>query len=168
MAKKRAQIEPLLPAVFREALARSPALDAMLDVMIGLQAPSETALGRLPERFDPRRTPDAWVPFLATWVGLDLEFAPALGGRMRELVAASVKLAQLRGTRQGLIQTLEIATGVQGFAVAENIGAGGAPEPFSIVVQAPAAARPYETLIERIVAREKPAYVKHRVEYSAS
>ena len=135
--------------------------------MLGLHAPAETTLGTLAEKFDPRRAPDAWVPLLAHWVGLDLEMDPALSGRLRELVARSVDLAKKRGTRQGLIDELEIATGVQGFRIEENLGESGVPEPFAIVVKAPAAARPHAVLVERIVARDKPAYVKHRIEYIA-
>jgi phage tail-like protein len=162
----------LLPAVFqRTALPGSPLL-AVLDAMETLHAKAEESLARWDATLDAHRTHDAFVPFLAQWVGLAdlLERAPASGGRgepfspglgrLRGLIAAAAALAKWRGTARGLLLFLETATGVHGFTIEERVaGPDRQPRPFHIRVMAPAAALPHRALVEQIVAREKPAFV---------
>src|SRR4051812_48236633 len=123
---RRAEIEPLLPGIFRRTLRPGSPLDALLAVMEGLQAPAEGVLAALDAAFDPRRAEDPMVPFLARWVDLERLLADGSGreprgslpaglGRLRELVAAASRLSQWRGTARGLILFLETATGVPGF-----------------------------------------------------
>jgi len=67
---KQKQIKKLLPWVYqRTALPGNP-LTALLEVMEGLHAPVEATLGQLDSIFDPRRTLDSFVPYLAGWVDL--------------------------------------------------------------------------------------------------
>ena len=172
-----AQIKRLLPSVFQDtADARTP-LRAILDVMEAMHAPSESVLDHLETYFDPYRAPDAFVPFLASWVDLesvldcprasgpsrDSARVPSLStgiGRLRELTAAAVSLSKWRGTRKGLSLFLETATGVSGFLIDEvTTNQDGKPVPFHIRITAPAAAAEHRTLIARIVELEKPAYV---------
>jgi phage tail-like protein len=154
---KSRQIAHLLPVVFRRALEFSPPLAALLGVMQAMHAPSEEALRKFRDVIHPYAAPDRFVPYLASWVGLE----PVLderGGissgtpRLRELVAASSMLAKWRGTARGLVLFLEIATGIRGFAIDE-------PRPFHFVLTLPAGTAPHRELIERIVSMEKPAYV---------
>jgi phage tail-like protein len=171
---KRNEIESLLPEVFRRTIRPGDPLFALLEVMEVLHAPSEEVLTALDAYFDPYRTPDTFVPYLARWVDLErflmgeLEggalpavhsFPPGLG-RLRELIAAAAFLSKWRGTARGLLRFLETATGVQGFEIDEQVpGPDGRPRPFHIRVKVPGAARRYRELIERIVEMEKPAYV---------
>lgn len=126
-----------LPAVFREGedgtgpgfLGRF--LLAFEHVLTGVGDPAEPGLDELldgvPGYLDPRRTPAAFLDWLAGWVGLtlraDLETA-ALGmegdearaaaerrERARALVAGAVPLYRLRGTRRGLEELVRILTG---------------------------------------------------------
>ncbi len=60
--------------------------------------------------FDPKLTPEAFVPWLASWVGMPVESSIPLE-RMRRLVGSSMLLFQCRGTRQALKTYLEIFTG---------------------------------------------------------
>src|SRR5262249_2478720 len=134
---KRKEIERLLPEIFQRTLHRSPdsprqrtyrrgnPLFAILKVMERLHEPSEELLRNLGGFFDPRRTTDEFVPFLAHWVDLDriFEERSATGratislsksllssglGRVRELTAAAGYLSQWRGTRKGLLHFLEV------------------------------------------------------------
>src|SRR5260370_24846962 len=105
---KREAIAHLLPEVFQRAIRPETPLSAILDVMEGLHAPSEKILKELSATFDPRRTPDRFVPFLAAWVDLDWLFEPFLDerrtsasaplqvstgvGHLRELIAAATVL----------------------------------------------------------------------------
>ena len=181
---KRSEIKRLLPRVFRATIKdetpedRTPKdetpLGALLDLMAALQEPSEMAIENLDATFDPRRTADAFVPYLGGWVDLerlyderpgdDVSAHPPIGpgmGRLRELVASAAWLSQWRGTSRGLVRFLEIATGVKGFTIEEELKDDhGLPLPFQIRVRGPKEAEPYKPLVERIIRSEKPAYVK--------
>ena len=158
---KRQRIAELLPTVFRRALPQSSPLVAILGVMEAMHAPSEAALAHFGDALNPRTAPDRFVPYLASWMGLDFVAGGATPidlSRLRELIAMSNTLAKWRGTATGLILFVEIATGLRGFSVEE-------PRPFHFVLHAPLAAEPHRELIERIVATEKPAYVTSDVVY---
>jgi phage tail-like protein len=174
---KRSEIERLLPTVIRRTIRRDNPLTAILEVMSALHEPSESMLTRLDGIFNPFRTPDSFVPFLARWLDLDRVFdrayAPARNGRspistgldcLRALTAAASYLSQWRGTKKGLDHFLEIAVGTHGFTIEEQvIGPDGAPIPFHLRVIAPEAVKPHQALIERVIESEKPAYVTYEL-----
>ena len=180
---KQSEIKYLLPGIFQRTLRQGSPLSAILEVMEGLHAPSEETLRRLETNFDPRRAPAAFVPFMARWVDLDrlferpLEAAQARPstpvtlptglGRLRELVATAAYISQWRGTSKGLLMFLETATGLDGFEIDERVPApGGKSQPFHFRLRAPAEASSFRSLIERIVASEKPAYVTCEIEFA--
>lgn len=181
---KRSEIEQLLPVVFQRTLRPGNALTAILDVMEAQHAPSEEILQSLDTFFHPHRTPDHFVPYLASWVDLERMFSdspretdaavPPFSagiGRLRELVAAAAFLSKWRGTARGLQCFLETATGMTGFEIEEHVpGPDGRSKPFHIAVRAPAEARAFRDLIERIISMEKPACVTHELhlKHSAS
>ena len=177
------EIARLLPHVFRQTMTRpdSP-LSALIEVMSALHAPSESALEELDAFFDPLRTPDRFVPFLAGWMDLDRLFDETFlisGGsngsplptglnRLRTLTAVAAHLSRWRGTEKGLIAFLEIATGAKGFAIDQPLRETDAqPAPFHIRVTAPAGVKVHRRLIERIVESEKPAYVTWELTFRA-
>src|SRR5437867_1080890 len=110
----------LLPEIMRRTAQRGTPLDALLQTMSSLPSRDESILGALDAYFDAYRAPDRFVPFLATWVDLGWlpvrDLAPATGAaqgavevhRLRDLIAAAPRLAQLRGTAAGL--TLFLST----------------------------------------------------------
>ncbi len=127
---KRSEIAQLFPAVFQRTMRDGNPLDGLLEVMEALQAPDEAVLGRLDAIFDPRRTPDEFVPFLAYWADLTRLFDESSNvsnqfafsratiasglGRLRELIASAAYLSQWRGTKRGLVLFLQTATGFGG------------------------------------------------------
>ncbi|HLM01608.1 MAG TPA: phage tail protein [Pyrinomonadaceae bacterium] len=138
---KQEKIKSFLPAVFQrtvpdtkngaELTVKNP-LAALLDVMEKLHEPAEQILENVERFFDPRRTPDAFVPFLAHWVNLDRIFpateeidlnSPLMPkiGHLRELAASATYLAQWRGTKKGLLLFLQTATGVKNFEIDERV-----------------------------------------------
>jgi phage tail-like protein len=175
---KRTEIERLLPGIFQRTVRPGNPTFALLEVMEALHAPSEAILDDVDRIFDPHRTPDGFLPFLARWVNLERLFAgsrdrgslrssfllTAGRGRLRELIAAAADLWRWRGTRKGLVLFLETATGVRGFEISGDLRDDGTPEPFGLVVRIPAAAEGHEPLIERILDLEKPAHVTYRLE----
>jgi phage tail-like protein len=155
---RRPQIEKLLPEVFQRTLPVSPLLGALLEVMEVMHAPVEAGLEQLEQTFDPRRCPDAFVPLLARWVGLDLQVSSGLG-RKRELVAGAVQLSQWRGTARGILGLLTAATGLSGFTLDENRDQDGHLRPFHLLITAPAESASHRDMLEALIAAEKPAYV---------
>lgn len=180
----RDEIAQLLPAIYQRTLHQGGPLPALLEVMENLQAPSEAVLARLDTTFDPRRTGDEFVPYLAYWADLTRLFdddltlknrAGAAGltissglGRLRELIAKASFLSQWRGTKKGLLLFLQTATGLTDFELQENIDLNGIARPFHISIRAPKGSSQYKELIKRIVELEKPAYVTHEISFAAN
>ncbi|MBN9389030.1 MAG: FHA domain-containing protein [Chloroflexi bacterium] len=177
---KQTEIQQLLPEIFQRAVHPGNPLFAVLSVMESLQAPSENILQNLEIHYDPRRSPDRFVAYLASWVNLDrlLSTAPVSAsarpevatsatfptglGRLRELVAAAPYLSRWRGTARGLMTFLEIATGLRGFVIEEQPpGPDGLPRPFHLRIQAPAMDPAMRQLVVNIIELEKPAYVTY-------
>ena len=69
---QRPQVDRLLPGMFQRAAGPHTVVGAVLDVMAELHEPDEAILADIDAIFDPYRTPDRFVPFLARWVDLDL------------------------------------------------------------------------------------------------
>lgn len=179
---KRAEIERLLPEIFQRTLPPDAEADSPLRVFLSametLHAPTEDVLDALDAYFDPYRTPDRFVPYLASWVDLDAVWLdapegytlanlppfPTGTGRLRALMAAAADLSRWRGTEAGLRRFLETATGLTGFDISEEVeGDDGAIIPFHIRVRAPADAAPHVALVRRIIELEKPAYVTYEL-----
>jgi phage tail-like protein len=174
---KRSEIEQLLPGVFQRTVFRGTPVFALLEVMEALHSSAEGALLGLDAFFDPYRTPDRFVPMLASWVDLDRLLPEGVGassseaasfasglGRLRELVLNASYLSQWRGTSAGLHRFLETATGVAGFTIDESVvDDEGRPKPFHMHVRVPPEAHQYRQLIHLIIDMEKPAYVTYDV-----
>jgi phage tail-like protein len=153
---------------------------SVLDVMEAMHEPPELVLEHMDSIFDPRRTPDQFVPYLAGWVDLgvllDLSRSGAQSatsslstglGRLRELVASAATLSEWRGTRKGLQLFLEIATGEKGFEINERVvGDNGSIRPFHVSVTAPSTVSQHRSLIEKIIELEKPAFVTFELKFS--
>jgi len=173
---KKEQIKRLLPALFQSAVQEGDPLSAVLEVMEIMHSPSESALDSLEANFNPYLAPDAFVPYLASWVDLELlldvpradipSATPSLStglGRLRELTAAAATLSRLRGTCEGLSLFLKTATGAE-LEIDERVaGADGKIRPFHLQVTIPKELAEHRALIERIVEMEKPAYVTHEL-----
>ena len=176
---KKEQIKRLLPAVLQRTSTPESPLLAVLDVMEAMHAPSESVLERLDTVFDPHTTPDEFVPFLASWVDLEVLLDTPRGsvssaaatlstgvGRLRELTTAAITLSQWRGTGKGLRLFLETATGMDGFEIIENTtDSEGKPKPFHLRIRVPGQLAEHRRLVERIVELEKPAYVTYELEF---
>jgi phage tail-like protein len=156
----RGQLEQLLPGVFRRALPPGSALGALLDVVAGLVDPVELTLSDLDSYFDPWRCPDRFLPLLAAWLDLPLPITTG-PGRLRALLHAAARLHQLRGTKNALVTFLEVATGVDGFRVDEEVrDESGKVKPFFALIQAPESTRPHSAMLRRIIESERPAHVR--------
>lgn len=89
-------------------------------------------------------------------------------GQLRELTAAASELSRWRGTAIGLQRFLITATGIPGFAIDEDVTVpNSANRPFHIRITALRSAARHRTLIQRIIEREKPAYVTYELTFDA-
>ena len=96
-----------LPAFYREDDFTGRFLSIFEDIL----TPIEGIVDNLAFYFDPGTTPQAFLPWLAFWVGLVLdERWPE--ARRRQLIKSVVELYRWRGTKQGLSEYLRIYTGV--------------------------------------------------------
>ncbi len=96
----------LLPGVYLEdSLAQrfTEGLDTVL-------APVFVTLDCLDAYLDPRLTPPDFLPWLASWVGIELDETWP-DGRQRAMVAAAARLHSDRGTHRGLVDYLKLLTG---------------------------------------------------------
>jgi phage tail-like protein len=96
----------LLPGVYLEdSLVQrfTEGLDTVL-------APVFVTLDCLEAHLDPWLTPRDFLPWLASWVGVELdETWPE--SRQRAMVAATARLHRDRGTHRGLVEYLQLVTG---------------------------------------------------------
>ena len=169
---KQDEIVLLLPEIFRRTFrqngmgvnGKGNVLSALLGVMERLQDPDEAILDDLDHYFDPDLVPaakrGAFLPFLARWVDLDW-LLPQSGEYeaglycLHDLILSASRLASIRGTRQGLAQFLETATGLRGYQVEDD-----PDRPFHIIIRCPPVPEHVRPLVKRIAVGEKPAYVK--------
>jgi phage tail-like protein len=162
-----AEILPLLPDVLRQGAGEETPLGALLAAMSALHERDERILAQLDAYFDPWRAPDAFLPYLASWV--DLGWVPIRGDpagvgvaapQLRRLIAAAPRLAQLRGTVEGLTLLLRTATAEAGIVVVDSGAPGGDVSiPFHLEVRIPAEAAAARPLVESLVRDDKPAHV---------
>ncbi len=148
-------------------------------------APIETQIDAVPYYLDARMTPDRLLPWLAGWLGLELdEHLPRQ--RQRRLVRAAIRLFRQRGTRTALREYLEIYTGGQAQIVEHRaddfrlgpearlgvgiaLGTGHRPHSFTVTLRLPPgelpsearARRAWRRRIEALIEAEKPAHTHY-------
>jgi phage tail-like protein len=160
---------PTLPAIYHDDDFAQRFLGALDDVL----APIFSTLDNFPTYLDPWLTPDDFLDWLATWVGIALDDTWD-EARRREIVARAVELYRMRGTAAGLAAQVEIQTGgqveiIENGGTAWSVDAGGelpgSPEPLvvvRVVVDDPKSVDAGR--VDQLVAAAKPAHVPHRVE----
>jgi len=158
-----------LPALYRD----DDFMGQFLRIFEDILGPIENTVGNLPLYFDPRLTPEAVLPWLASWVGIALD--PALSvARRRELVARAAELYRWRGTRRGLSEYLHICTGVvpeitehisgmrldpeTKLGVDTRLGSSGAGHYFGVTMRARAPDKLDEKAVRAIIDAQKPAH----------
>ncbi|MFF2859732.1 phage tail protein [Streptomyces rubiginosohelvolus] len=103
----RYPIGELLPALYADDdLAQR--FTAGLDTVL---APVLSTLDNLPAYVDPALAPADFLPWLASWVGVEADPAWPVELR-RAVVARAVELHRWRGTRRGLVERLRLCCGV--------------------------------------------------------
>ena len=176
----RARYLKYLPSLYRN----DETMGRLLMLFESFLKPIERQIDTLDDTFDPRLTPAALLPWLATWVDLRLDAAWS-EDKQRRLLRSCVALYRQRGTHAGLSAFLEIYTGVvpkiiehrasnlrlgrsaalgQGIAIGRN----NVPHGLTIQLRLPtlpeAEAELRRKVIASIVEAEKPAHSTYRLE----
>ncbi len=138
-----------LPSVFE----RDELLGRFLMLFESFWTPIELQTDSIPYYFDPRMAPPEFLPWLASWLDLELdERWPE--ERLRRLIRWAIALHRSRGTKWGLLKYLEIYTGRQAKVVekisnnfvvgpyatlgpAIALGKGNQPHTFSVSLRLP-------------------------------
>jgi len=181
---EQSQIQKLLPEVVQRTCHEDSVLEVLLSIMSELHRPSESLLDQLQLRFNPEFAPEELLPMLAHWMDLLRLFQPESNDvrtnhwqqrtlptdaqNLRNLIASATSISKWRGTRYGMLQMLEIATGMKGYEIEEgaiDVNGEKVPEPFHIHVTVPPGADIHKDLIGRIVMQEKPVYTTVSVSF---
>src|SRR5688572_7110552 len=163
-----------LPAPY----AADPFLGRYLMIVEAIFSSIERTIDNVPYYFDPSTTPEELLPWLASWVGVDLdENAPV--EKRRRVLAKAAELYRWQGTRRALRQQLEDYTGQRPLIVENfdglrlgsdamlgvNTQLGQArPHTMHITALADDAAAMDEGVLRRIVEAEKPVHVGYVLE----
>jgi phage tail-like protein len=150
-----------------------------LMIVESILGPIERMTDSMANYFDPRLAPAELLPWLASWVGVELdENWPTR--RQRALILHAAELQRWRGTRRALRLHLSLYTGrdpliVENFdgmrlgqdaMLGANTRIGSAPRPHSIgvTVFAECPDEVDEAVLRHIIESEKPAYVQYALE----
>lgn len=104
--KAKSRYLKYLPALYYD----DELMGRFLMVFEGIWHPIEKQIDGLYHYFDPKMTPSDFLPWLATWTDLALDDRWT-EAQQRRLLGSAARLFRMRGTRQGLVEHLEIYTG---------------------------------------------------------
>lgn len=180
----RAHYLKYLPSLYRN----DETMGQFLMLFESFLKPIERQIDNLDDTLDPRLTPAALLPWLATWV--DLRLDPAWSeDKQRRLLRSCVALYRRRGTYAGLKEFLEIYTGVTPIILehrASNlrlgqsavlgpgsaIGRNNVPHGLTIRLRLPALPEAEAALRRRVIASiiesEKPAHATYQLQIDES
>jgi phage tail-like protein len=164
---------PTLPAIYQEDEFSMRFVAGFDDVL----APIFLTLDCLVDYFDPALTPEDFLEWLATWVGIEVDEAWEID-RRRAAVATAVEMYRMRGTISGLRANLEVLSGGQ-VEITDSGGVAWSTSPMgdlpgqesprlAVRVTLPDVTDRTSNAIDSIVTAAKPAHVVHRVEVVSS
>jgi phage tail-like protein len=144
--------------------------------------PIEQQINQLYYYFDPKMTPSEALPWLAEWVDMDMDERLSLDQR-RNLLNTAAAHYRKRGSKQGMVEMLEIHTGMTPTIIehtARNfqlgpatrmgsniaLGTSNQPHAFTVILRLPPiggpdpakARRDFERRVAALIESEKPAH----------
>jgi phage tail-like protein len=135
----------------------------------------ETIWERLEQRqnfidmyFDPGTSPAAFIPWLASWLGMELDI-PLPEERQRQLAAEAFELYRWRGTSYGLQRMIKLCTGVEPEIVNLRDEDSSAQEcVFRVIMRPPPNGIIDRDLVKRLVEAHKPAHAGYILDLEVS
>ncbi|MDE2778230.1 MAG: phage tail protein [Chloroflexota bacterium] len=157
-----------LPALYSE----SEFMGRFLMIFESILGPLEGMIDNMAYYLDPALCPEELLPWLASWMGLEMDYSWPVE-RRRELVASADFLFRWRGTRRGLREYLRLYTGVEP-QITEDFGGiglggehelgqntvlgGGNQHVFTVTFEVDDANSINESRVRQIIETEKPAH----------
>jgi phage tail-like protein len=169
-----------LPATYHADETSRHLLDRLLSMLDSVHGEVETQIEGFAQTLDPRGAPEAFLPWLASWFGLELERTWSESQR-RAFIASALELYRWRGTVRGLRLLLRLHTGLEGPlpaivehrrgtndpALADWLGDEPGEDPFprfSVLVPAPMLdGEDDRRALERLIEAAKPAHTVFRL-----
>lgn len=161
-----------LPSAYQEDLFT----DRFLSVFDDVLAPVLATLDNIEAYLDPWLCPPDFLPWMASWVGVEIDENWS-EEQQRRLVATAVDLLQWGGTRRGTVDLIRAFLGIEadridvedsgGVAWSVTPGAalpGTSPPTVTVRVRADAEGDVDERRLERLVRMSEPAHVATTVE----
>jgi phage tail-like protein len=164
-----------LPSVFRE----DELMNRFLLIFESILNPIENTVDNMALYFDPRLTPESWLPWLASWLDLALDVKWPLE-RRRELVSQAAELYRWRGTRRGLSEYLRIYCGkkpeiiehIPGMILDEKshlgvntiLGSSGTGHHFAVILEIDERENLDRKVIQQIIESQKPAHTAYTLQ----
>ncbi|WP_028611976.1 phage tail protein [Paenibacillus harenae] len=168
-----------LPAVYQEDPASRDFLERYLSLFGTLFSEIEDEIADLSQYMDPERATGEHLRWLAAWVGLTTDDYWT-DKQVQAFIQAAPELYRYRGTRQGLMKTIEIYTGIspliveyfQTKAMRDNAELreltdrlyGGDPYTFTVLLrpeQAPTEKQ--RVVLEQLLEEQKPAFTEAKL-----
>lgn len=150
---KSTEIKDLLPGCMQQAIESHVGYAALLDVMSQLHSTPEQMLAAFPDYLNPRKTPDRFIHYLLSWLGLSDATAGIQTQNLRVLMENYATLSRRRGTKNGLELFLHLAFGCRGIYIKDD------PRTFHFTVYLPSNFKGQERTVQRIIEHEKPAHL---------
>jgi phage tail-like protein len=151
-----------LPVVFHESDDDDGKafLPRFLKIFESIWEPLEQRQDYIDTYFSPRTCPSSWLPWFASWFGLELD--PSLSEpRVRMLLANTIEIYRWRGTKYGLTRVIEVCLGIRP-VISENPSE---PNVFQVRVRLPADATPdFVPRLRALITAHKPAHTGYVIE----
>jgi phage tail-like protein len=152
-----------LPGVYQE----SHFLGRFLLIFEHILSPVERTAGSSWSYFDPGLTPEEFLPWLGSWLGLTMDARIPIENR-RAVVLAAPELWRWRGTKRGLRHFLHLFTGIEPEIVEPSLSQiatdRSAAYRFTVRMPIPAGSPITRSYIQAIVEAEKPAFTGCSIE----
>ena len=152
-----------LPGIYQE----NNFLSRFLLIFEHILSPIDRTTGTLWAYFDPNHTPDDFLPWLGSWLGLVMDARIPVENR-RELLRAAPELYRWRGTRRGLREFIRLYTGFEPEitepALGEIASNRNLAYRFTVRIRLPRGVELQRSFVETIVEAEKPAFAACSIE----
>lgn len=138
----------------------APFVSRFLKIFESIWEPLEQRQDHIDMYFSPRTCPSSWLPWFASWFGLELD--PSLSERrVRMLLANTIEIYRWRGTKYGLTRVIEVCLGIRPVITESQ----SEPNVFRVRVRLPADATPdFVPRLRALISAHKPAHTGYVIE----
>jgi phage tail-like protein len=138
----------------------APFVTRFLKIFESIWEPLEQRQDYIDMYFSPRTCPSSWLPWFASWFGLELD--PSLSERqVRMLLANTIEIYRWRGTKYGLRRVIEVCLGIRPVITESRAE----PNVFRVKVRLPKDATPdFVPRLRALISAHKPAHTGYVIE----